>query len=143
MILLDTTVLCYTVGAEHPLRDPCRRLMAAVRRGDVRASTTVEVVQEFLHVRGRRGDRTDAVELARAYVRLLAPLASTDEDVLNEALRLYDAAPALGSFDALLAAVALRHSDTLVSADRAFAGVPGLRHVVPDATGLARLLPAD
>jgi predicted nucleic acid-binding protein len=29
MIVLDTTVLAYAVGGEHPLRNPCRRLLAA------------------------------------------------------------------------------------------------------------------
>ncbi|MBA3851191.1 MAG: VapC toxin family PIN domain ribonuclease, partial [Chloroflexi bacterium] len=27
MIVLDTTVLAYAVGAQHPSRDPCRRLL--------------------------------------------------------------------------------------------------------------------
>jgi len=139
VILLDTTVLCYAVGTEHPLRDPCRVLIGRAGRGELRASTTVEVVQEFVHVRARRRGRADAVQLARAYVRLLAPLQSPDEDTLEAALRLYPTIPALGSFDVLLAATAVRSADTLLSADRAFADVPGLHHVVPDAEGIATL----
>lgn len=27
MIVLDTTVLVYATGTEHPLREPCRRLV--------------------------------------------------------------------------------------------------------------------
>lgn len=78
--------------------------------------------------------------MARAYVRLLAPLARPDEGTLDRALRIYGDTLALGCFDALLAATALEHSDTLVSADRAFAAVPGLHHVVPDAAGVAETL---
>lgn len=140
MILLDTTVLCYAVGTEHELREPCRSLLRAIRIGDVRATTTIEVVQEFVHVRSRRRSRDNAVELARAYVHLLSPLIRTDEDTLDGALRLYVATAALGPFDALLAAAALKHSDSLVSADRGFAAVPDLLHVVPDAAGVADLL---
>lgn len=140
MILLDTTVLCYAVGSEHTYREPTRRLLGAIRNGELRASTTVQVVQEFVHVRSRRRGREGAAELATAYLRLLSPLAVTDEDVLDDALRLFVATPGLGSFDALLAATVLRQSDTLVSADRAFAGVRGLRHVIPDAAGVDGLL---
>ena len=138
MILLDTTVLSYAVGTEHSLREPCRHLLGAISSGAVRASTTIEVIQEFLHVRSRRS-REDAVELATAYLQLLSPLVRLDEDILGEAFKLYVATPGLGSFDALLAALAIQHSDTLVSGDRAFAEVPDLRHVVPDAAGVVGL----
>lgn len=51
MIDLDTTILVYAKGADHPLRDPCRRLIAAIEEGRVLATTTSEVIQEFVHVR--------------------------------------------------------------------------------------------
>src|SRR5688500_7640344 len=54
MIVLDTTVLCYTVGESHPLREPCRQLLLAQADGRVDAATTIEVIQEFVHVRARR-----------------------------------------------------------------------------------------
>lgn len=41
MIVLDTTVLSYAVGTEHPLRAPCRRLLQAHGNGLVEAATTV------------------------------------------------------------------------------------------------------
>ena len=65
MIVLDTTVLAYAVGEAHPLRDPCRRLLAAHAEGRIEATTTVEVIQEFAHIRARRRTRPDAVRLAR------------------------------------------------------------------------------
>ena len=54
MIVLDTHVLAYAVGAEHPLRAPSRSVVAAIEAGTLRATTTVGVVQEFAHVRARR-----------------------------------------------------------------------------------------
>jgi len=57
---------------------------------------------------------------------------------------LFEQDEALGSFDALLAAVAVnRGSDALVSADAAFAGVPGLHWVDPGGPELPRLLGAQ
>ena len=66
MILFDTTVLSYAVGVEHPLREPCRRLLRAHGDGHIEAATTIEVVQEFVHVRARRRSRADSVSVARA-----------------------------------------------------------------------------
>lgn len=141
MIVLDTTVLVYATGADHVLREPCRQLVEAVAAGRIEATTTVEVIQEFVHVRGRRRPRTEAAELGAAYADLLAPLLVVTGGELAAGLRLYRDLKRLGAFDAVLAAAALStQAAALVSADAAFRGVPGLDHVVPDAVGVGRLL---
>jgi predicted nucleic acid-binding protein len=140
MIVLDTTVLVYAVGAHHPLRGPCRDLVGALAAGRLSATTTVEVLQEFTHVRARRRDREDAARLARDYLDLLAPLLVVGEDDLQEGLRLYARTDRLGASDAVLAATAGRASAAaIVSADAAFAEAD-VTSVVPDARGVARLL---
>lgn len=141
MIVLDTTVLVYAVGSDHTFREPCRQLMSAIETGAVQASTTVEVIQEFTHVRARRRSRNDAADLAGAFADLLSPLLVIDEAVLHTGLRLFRGHDRLGAFDAVLSAGAIAAgAGALVSADGAFADVAGLRHVVPDAAGLAALL---
>lgn len=130
MIVLDTTVLVYAVGDDHALREPARLILGAVRDGRVQATTTVETVQEFVHVRARRRDRADAAALGRAYADLLAPLLVASEDDLAAGLRLYERYPELGAFDAVLAAASVRaRAEALVSADRSFAGVRDLPFV--------------
>lgn len=136
MIVVDTTVLVYAVGDEHPLRDPCRRLVELVRDGDLAATTTVEVVQEFVHVRARRRGRADAARLGSDIATLFDPLVRPDSEHLRRGLDLYRRSEHLGTFDAVLAATALATPGaTLVSADRGFAAVPGLRHLDPGAEG--------
>jgi len=140
MIVVDTTVLVYAVGADHPLREPCRELIGAIAAGRLVATTTVEVLQEFVHVRARRRDREDAARLARDYLDLLAPLLVVGQDDLREGLRLYTRSDSLGAFDAVLAATAGRaDAAAIVSADEAFAEAD-VTGVVPDAPGVARLL---
>lgn len=140
MIILDTTVLVYAVGLDHRLREPCRRVLAAHARGDIEAMTTFEVIQEFAHVRARRRSRTDATFLARRYATALALLA-IDGDDLELGLTLFERYPALGAFDAILAAVALnRQVDALISADGAFGAVAGLRVIDPASAALDALL---
>lgn len=140
MIVLDTTILSYAVGAEHLLRAPCRRLLQAHGDGSIEATTTIEVIQEFTHVRARRRSRADAVTLAWQYLAAFSVLVTTAED-LDLGLTLFERYPALGAFDAVLAAVALnRHADALVSADGDFADVPNLRWVDPATPALNALI---
>jgi uncharacterized protein len=141
VILLDTTVLVYAKGTEHPFREPCRELISAVADGRLAATTTVEAIQEFTHVRAQRRPRADAVELANDYVDLLSPLIASTSDHLRRGLKLFEQATRLGAFDAVLAATAIDSGvDAIVSVDAAFSDVTGMRHVVPDATGVASLL---
>lgn len=140
MILLDTTVLLYAVGNEHRFRDPCRELVAAIADGRIEAGTTVEAIQEFVHVRARRRDRRDAVALGRSYVELLWPLVGVTAEDLERGLTMFETTPSVGAFDAVLAAAAKSAASTLVSADAAFSDIPDVTHVVPDAAGVAALL---
>lgn len=132
MIVVDTTVLIYAVGSEHPLREPSRRLVEALRRGRLHATTTAEVIQEFAHVRARRRGRRNAASLARDYAKLLAPLLATEPAHVPDALALFERNERLDAFDALLAATAMAAGpEAFVSADTAFGALPGLRHVAP------------
>jgi uncharacterized protein len=141
MIVLDTTILVYALGGEHPLRGPCQGLVAAVAEGRAEATTTLEVIQEFVHVRARRCDRADAADRGRELLGLLQPLLAPGEPELALGLRLFEEHPTLGAFDAVLAAATmLSGADALVSADRAFAGIRGLAWMDPAGPQLRDLL---
>ncbi len=141
MILLDTTVLVYAKGQDHPLRGPCRDLIDAIARGDLEATTTVEVIQEFVHVRARRRGRADAAALGRDYAALLAPLISPDARSLEEGITLFERSESLGAFDAVLAASAAGAGiSAVISADAAFAGIDELAHIIPNRAGVSGLL---
>lgn len=130
MIVLDTTVLAYAIGTEHPLREPSRRVVEAIRDGAVAATTTADVIQEFAHGHARRRPRGTAADHARRYATLLAPLLAPTERELVAGLRLFERHERLDAFDAVLAATALEHgAEALVSADSAFEDVRGLRFV--------------
>lgn len=140
MIVLDTTVLVYAKGADHRFREPCRDLIAAVAADRVEATTTPEVIQEFVHIRARRRGRDDAATLGRSYAELLAPLLAVAGDHLERGLTMFETTPSVGAFDSVLAAVAKSAGAVLVSADAAFSDLPDITHVVPDTAGVAGLL---
>ena len=142
MIVLDTTVLAYAIGDDHPLREPCRRVISAHADGRVGGATTVEVIQEFCHIQARRRTRAVAISLARRYADSLSLLTATPED-LDRGLQLFADHPGLGSFDAVLAAVAIGHgAEALVSADIGFAAIPGLRWIDPATPDLESVIRA-
>lgn len=140
MIVLDTAVLAYAVGGDHPLRGPADGLLGAVSDRRVRASTTVEVIQEFVHISTRRLGRAVAVGLARDFADLLAPLLYPKEDELRIGLDIYEASQRVGAFDAVLSAVARSRGNRLVSSDRDFAEVTGLDFVRLGAVDVADLI---
>lgn len=141
MIVVDTTVLVYAVGEDHALAEPSRLLVDAIGSGSVAATTTPEVIQEFVHVRARRRDRADAVRVGRAYAELMDPLLVVERRALEQGLRIFERLPALGAFDSVLAAAALESgAAALVSADRAFDSVPRLRFVELGSRALADLI---
>jgi predicted nucleic acid-binding protein len=116
-------------------------IVAAITSGDLPAMTTPEVIQEFAHVRGRRSGRIIAASFAHDFATMLAPLRMTEAEHLETGIELWREHEELGAFDAVLAAVALDTKyATIVSADRAFAAVPGLNHVYPDAEGVRSLV---
>ena len=130
MIVLDTTVLVYAVGDDSTLRESARAIVEAVEDGTVQATTTVEAIQEFVHVRARRRERGDAAALGRAYATLLSPLLQPGEDDLEKGLRLFEREARLDPFEAVLASAAITaKADALISADTAFDGIRGLRWV--------------
>ena len=130
MILLDTTVLIYAFGTEHELDEPARRLVAAIADGRLRATATVAVIEEFVHVHSRYSSRSEAVKLGSRYIDLLGPLVFSSENALRRSLQLFDRHREIGAFDAVLAATAMEVGvEALVSGDGGFASIPALPFV--------------
>lgn len=109
MLAVDTTVLGYAVGADHPLREPCRQVNTAIRGRAIRAVTTAEVIQEFAQVRARRRVRDAASALARSCATLLSPLLRPDEADLRAGFGLFVATRELGAYGARLTDLSRGH----------------------------------
>ena len=135
-------VAMYAVGTESPYRSACAALLRLAGDGEVVLEASVELLQEFLHVRSRRtGDRAEAARATRDLAEIvhLHEVGAADS---RRAVDLFAAVPQLDALDAVHAATALnRGIEVIVSADRAFGAVPDLRRLdLRDA--LAELAPS-
>lgn len=130
--LFDTNVFVYATGREHPLREPCRQILARSARGELRGELSADLLQELAFQRHRQtGDRAaaclDARRVAQSYV--VHPLQVAD---VLRGLDLFERSDQLVGRDTSFAAVALgRGIDVILSADRGFDEVPGLTRVDP------------
>lgn len=130
--LYDTNVFVYALGSEHPLREPCRTIMARSARGELRGEASSDLLQELAYQRYRQtGNRVAACRTAREVGRgcIVHPLELAD---VLRGLELLERGEGLHCRDASFAAVALRRGiEVILSADRAFDEVPGLERVDP------------
>ncbi len=131
-VLFDTAVFIFAVGRDHPHREPSRRLVSLLAEEAITADVSAEVVQEFVHVRTRKGiDRSQAVDEARSIVALCRVHDVTMTE-LQVGLQLFRTHDALHMRDAIHAATALAcQAAAIVSPDRTFDDIPGLERLDP------------
>lgn len=133
MILLDTNVIMYVIGQDHPNRAASRALLDRATRGEVNVAIDAEVLQEILH-RYRAIDRwRDGLRAYDLVRRVIPDVVDIDGDVLDEARKLMEQHPGLAARDAVHAAAAiLVGADALCTWDQDFAVVSELKCLRPD-----------
>jgi predicted nucleic acid-binding protein len=136
-VFVDTAILMYAAGAEHPLRAPCRAIVRAVGARTIDAVTSTEVVQELLHRYAAIGRRSEGTALATATLDLFAPVLPITHALMRRVPELLERYPTLSARDAIHVATCLHEGIAeIVSPDRAFDAVPGLRRIDPAAMAL-------
>lgn len=131
-LLLDTAIFVYAAGRAHPYQQACRSIVGRLGNGTLRGSASVALIQEYVHVRSRRGGaRASAVAEAAEIAGLveLHPFGTSDLPTL---LALLGAHPRLSAQDAVHGAAAINNGiGAILSTDRAFDDVAGLERVDP------------
>ena len=129
-VFIDTTVLAHAFGGPSPERTVSQDIVRRAAADTLVLHASVAAVQEFLFHRLRRSDRGPATQAARAVMGLCV-LHDFDGAVLDRAVDLVSSTR-LGGRDAVHVATALQHGfDSIVSSDRDFDDVPGLRRIGP------------
>lgn len=132
MILIDANIFMYAAGAEHPHKEPSRKFLERVARGEVDAALDAEVLQEILHryrAIQRWPEGRNVYDLARQIVLIVIPITS---EILDLARHLLDEYGRLTARDALHAAVAQAHgAQAICSYDGDFDEISGLHRIEP------------
>ncbi len=133
-VFIDTAVVMYAAGTDHPLRSPCRAMVRAIGDGRPDAVTNSEVVQEILRRYSAIGRRQEGIALATATLDLFTPVLPVTHALVRRVPGLMERHPDLSARDAIHVATCLHEGiGEIVSPDRAFDGVPGLRRIDPTA----------
>jgi uncharacterized protein len=127
LILIDSNVPMYLVGAPHPHKADAQRLLERCVSDDERLVTDAFVLQEILHryaAIGRRDAIAAAFEALLGVVDEVFPIELRDVERARDVLL---ASPRLSARDALHVAVMERQKiPTILTFDAGFDGVPGL-----------------
>lgn len=133
MILVDSNVLMYAAGADHPHKAPSVAFLRRVAE-KLEAAIDAEVLQEILHryrSLGRWSEGGRVYDLARQIFPIVIPISA---EILDRARGLMDDYAGLSARDALHCAVALESgSAALCSYDRDFDSVVGVKRIEPGA----------
>lgn len=130
MILIDSNVPMYLVGADHPNKIAARSLLEEAVAAGESLCADVEVLQEILHryaAIGRRDAIGPAFDALLGVVDVVYPIELADAE---RARRLVVTTPSISARDALhIAVMQGRDIGRVMSFDRGFDGIPGITRI--------------
>ena len=136
-VFIDTSVVMYAAGGDHPLRAPCRRIIDRIGDGSLDAVTSAEVIQEILHRFLTTGRADDGMTLAERTQDLMAPVVPITHALMRRTPLLAGRYPSLSARDVVHVATCIHEGITdIVSTDRAFDQVTEVRRIDPAAFGV-------
>jgi predicted nucleic acid-binding protein len=130
MILVDSDIPMYLVGASHPHKADAQRLLESLVSDRQRLVTDAEVLQEILH-RYTAIDRRDAVQPAfDALLGVVDEVLPIDQAATERAKQIVLGHRQLSARDAVHLAVMSQHGiQQILSFDSGFDGFPGIQRL--------------
>jgi len=130
VILVDSNIPMYLVGASHPHKSDTLRLLEKVLNDRQRLVTDAEVLQEILH-RYVAINRRDAIQPAfDALLGIVDQVLAIDQKILERAKGIVLGYRQLSARDAIHLAVMEQHGiETILTFDSGFDGFPGVKRL--------------
>ncbi len=133
-VFIDTAVVMYANGAEHPLREACRMIMIRVGDGELDGVTSAEVIQEIVHrfISTRRPET--GAQIARLALDAFAPVLPITHAVMRRLPDLAHRYPSLDARDLVHVATCIHEGiSEIISPDRGFDQVTEVSRIDPTA----------
>lgn len=135
---VDTSVIMYAAGSDHALKAPCQRVLERVADGELDAVISVEVVQEIIHRFAAIRRPAQGASIASDAMDLFAPVLPITHATVRRMPELIALYSALAARDLLhVAACQQEGIEEIISTDRGFEAVVGLRRIDPVEVGSA------
>jgi predicted nucleic acid-binding protein len=130
VILIDSNIPMYLVGAHHPHKIEAQRLLEDLVRLGERLVTDAEVLQEVLH-RYVAIDRRDAIQPAfDALTAVVDEVLPVEAKIVERAKQIVLAYRRLSARDAIHLAIMQEHGiEHILSFDTGFDSFPGIRRL--------------
>jgi predicted nucleic acid-binding protein len=130
VILIDSNIPMYLVGASHPHKSDSQRLLEKLVSDRQRLVTDAEVLQEILH-RYVAINRRDAIQPAfDALLGIVDQVLPIDQHIVERAREIVLGHPQMSARDAVHLAVMERHSiEQILTFDSGFDGFPGIKRL--------------
>ena len=130
MILVDSNIPMYLIGAPHAHKSDVRRLLEKVISERQSLVTDAEVLQEILH-RYVAIDRRDAIQPAfDALIGIVDQVLAVDRSIAERAKQIVLGYRQLSARDAVHIAVMEQHGiEQIMTFDSGFDGFPGISRV--------------
>lgn len=131
MILVDSNIPMYLIGAPHPHKSDAQRLLETLVSQRQRLVTDAEVLQEILH-RYVAIDRRDAIQPAfDALLGIVDQVLAVDGTAAERAKEIVLGHRQLSARDAVHLAVMEQHGiEQILSFDSGFDGFPGVTRLL-------------
>lgn len=129
---LDTNILMYAVGSEHPFKKSCLRILEKVSEGEIVAVTDTEVFQEVAYRYWSQKKWSVALQVLKDYECLFSEIYPVEKDHLQSYYSLLSRHDFFSPRDAIhIAVMQAHHIKTIYTADGAFRKISSLHVISP------------
>lgn len=131
-LFVDTAVIMLAAGGDHPLRDPCRRIIDGISDRSIDGVTSAEVIQEIFHRFLSIGRPEQGATLAERTQDLMAPVLPITHALMRRVPLLAARYPTLAARDLVHVATCLHEGiGEILTPDRGFDQVVEIRRIDP------------
>lgn len=129
---LDTNILMYAVGTDHPLKAPSLEILERASRGEISVVTDAEVFQEVAYRYWSQKKWALAVEVLEDYEPLFDEIFPVTKGHLKDYYSLLTDYDSLSPRDAIhVAVMKALHLEKICTTDQAFKKIPYLKVCFP------------
>lgn len=132
LYFLDTNILMYAVGSEHPFKKPSLEILKKISEGEIMAVTDTEVFQEIAYRYWAQRKWSVAIQVLKDYEHLFSEIYPIEKQQLATYYRLLSDFKELSPRDAIHIAVMHTHQiRNICTTDKVFEKIPTLRVCFP------------